>query len=185
MLLFSIFFLILKEDEWRDFEEEGRNIDYSGLKIQNLQVNDDEDYSGTDNDGADPDGEDADGERGAWKKVAGESVPTNNKSVPETDDGGKKKGTLSTASGGVYISPALRNQQTLQPIRMKKDTLPDINNEEYFPTLGDAKKEEVRKKKNEPAFEEVKQGARYQRSTDLPTNAPVSVGNRFNQLSDS
>lgn len=38
---------------------------------------------------------------------------------------------------------------------------------------------------NEPAFEEVKQGVRYQRSSYLPTNAPVSVGNRFNQLSDS
>lgn len=148
-------------------------------------MNDDEDYSGTDNDGVDADGEDADGERGAWKKVSAESISTNNKSAPETDDGGNKKGTLSAASAGVYISPALRNQQTLQPIRMKRDALPDINNEEYFPTLGDAKKEEVRKKKNEPAFEEVKQGARFQQSSDLPTNAPVSVGNRFNQLSES
>lgn len=164
-------------------------------------MNDDDDYSGTDIDGGDLDGEDGDGDRGAWKKMAAEANAnanatanananatvnsTNSKKVEETDDG-KKKGALASSSSGVYISPALRQQQqAFLPVRLKKDALPDINNEEYFPTLGAAKMEEIRKKKNEPAFEEVKQGARYQRSSDLPTNAPVSVGNRFNQLADS
>lgn len=95
-----------------------------------------------------------------------------------------KKG-LSASSTGRYVSPALRQHQMLAPVRLKKDALPDISNAELFPTLGDAKKEELRKKKNEPAFEEVRSGARYQRSSDLPTNAPVSIGNRYNSLADS
>lgn len=69
--------------------------------------------------------------------------------------------------------------------RLKKGVAPDLANEEYFPTLGAAKPEEQKKKKNEPAFEEVKHGGRVTRSAELQTNAPVSIGNRFNSLADS
>lgn len=180
---------VAEEDEWRDFEEEGRK-DYTGLKIQNIEINDDDYYSGSDGDGGDGDGEDGDNEKGAWKKVsapeggaaAAASKSNSSKSADATDTA--KKG-LSASATGRYISPALRQQQLLAPIRLKKDALPDISNEELFPTLGDAKKEELRKKKNEPAFEEVKSGARFQRSSDLPTNAPVSIGNRYSGLADS
>lgn len=161
-------------------------------------MNDDDYYSGSDGEGGDGDGEDGDKDKGAWKKVSGggggsgsaaaEKAAADAKSNENADsDSTKKKAGLATSSTGRYISPALRNQQSslLAPVRLKKDALPDINNQEYFPTLGDAKKEELRKKKNEPAFEEVRQGARYQRSSDLPTNAPVSIGNRYNSLADS
>lgn len=121
--------------------------------------------------------------------MAGESN-TNNKnnnndaSASATTANSKSK-NLASASNGRYISPAMRLGQSLQAVRLKRDALPDINNQEYFPTLGDAKKEELRKKKNEPAFEEVRSGARYQRSSDLANNAPVSVGNRYTSLADS
>lgn len=68
---------------------------------------------------------------------------------------------------------------------MRKGVLPDIHNEEYFPVLGAAKPEEVKKKRIDPGFEEVKHGGRAQRSTDLSSTAPVSIGNRFNSLADS
>lgn len=180
-------YLSHQEDEWREFEEEERNVDFTGLKIQNVQLNDDEFYSGSDADGGDGDGEDGDGEKGAWKKMqaAGSSATDAKVNSQAESDSSKKKPGLSATSTGVYVSPALRQQQPLMAMRLKKDALPDINNEEYFPTLGDAKKEELRKKKNEPAFEEVKQGARFQRSSDLATNAPVSIGNRYNSLADS
>lgn len=192
---FSFFFLLTKidseqEDEWRDFEEE-RGRDYTGLKIQNIELNDDDYYSGSDGDGGEGDGEDGDGEKGAWKKPSGPegaaaaaAASKANSSKPAESADSAKKG-LSASSTGRYVSPALRQQQTLLPVRLKKDALPDISNEELFPTLGDAKKEELRKKKNEPAFEEVRSGARFQRSSDLPTNAPVSIGNRYNSLADS
>lgn len=169
----------MAEDEWKDFKEEERK-DYSGLKIGQLQIHDDENYSGTDGDGADDgDGEDGDGERsGPWRKVAAEA---NLNTIQESEE---KEKVVANPSN-VYISPALRNQQALRPIRLKKDALPDIHNEEYFPTLGAAKIEDLKKKKNEPAFEEVKHGGRYQRSSDLSTNAPVAIGNRYNSLADS
>lgn len=175
----------MQEDEWRDFEEESRK-DYTGLKIQNIELNDDDYYSGSDGDGNDGDGEDGDGEKGAWKKPSGPegAAAAAKSSSSKPAEPAEKKG-LSASSTGRYVSPALRNQQMLAPVRLKKDALPDISNEELFPTLGDAKKEELRKKKNEPAFEEVRSGARYQRSSDLPTNAPVSIGNRYNSLADS
>lgn len=73
----------------------------------------------------------------------------------------------------------------LKATKLKKGVLPDINNEELFPVLGSAKPEEVKKKRPEPGFEEVRHGGRMQRSSDLQTNAPVSVGNRFGSLEDS
>lgn len=75
--------------------------------------------------------------------------------------------------------------QEQQKTRLKKGVLPDIHNQEYFPVLGSAKPEEVKKKKPDPGFEEVKHGSRVQRSQEMSTNAPVSIGNRFNSLSDS
>lgn len=140
-------------------------------------MNDDDDYSGTDGDGGDNDGDDMDGEHGAWKKM--DSNATN--SSKEVDSAAVAAAASKKKPTGAYVPPAMK-QSLLQPVRLKKDALPDINNEEYFPTLGDAKKEELRKKKNEPAFEEVKHGRPVQRSTDLATNAPVSVGNRYNSL---
>lgn len=46
-----------------------------------------------------------------------------------------------------------------------------------------AKPEPIKKK--DGTFEEVKHGSRAQKVSDLTTNAPVSVGNRFNSLGDS
>ncbi|XP_055320865.1 protein CDV3 homolog [Sitodiplosis mosellana] len=174
-----------EEDEWRDFAEAERNVDYTGLKIQNVQLNDD-DYSGSDGEGSDGDGEDGDGDKGAWKKVSGGGAEgkANSQAEKESSKSQKAASGLAASSTGRYVSPALR-APSLMPMRLKRDALPDINNEEYFPTLGDAKKEELRKKKNEPAFEEVKSGARFQRESDLSTNAPVSIGNRYTSLADS
>lgn len=154
------------------------------MKIQNLQLDDENQYASTDGDDGDGDGEDGDNERGAWKKMAGEPNSNNSKTTDDSAASSKSK-NLAATSNGRYVSPAMRQGQLLQAVRLKKDALPDINNQEYFPTLRDAKKEELRKKKNEPAFEEVRSGARAQRSSELSKNAPVSVGNRYNSLADS
>lgn len=151
-----------------------------------MELNDDDYEFSDEGEGGDGTGEDGETDKGAWKKVAGEGkVKAAAAAAAAESDSSKKTAAsgLATSSTGRYISPALR--QTLGGGPLKRDALPDINNEEYFPTLGDAKKEELRKKKNEPASEEVKQGARFQRSSDLPTNAPVSIGNRYNSLADS
>jgi len=170
----------VKEDEWEDFKEEEQR-DYTGLKIGQLQITDDSDIS---EGGADGDGEDDENRErksGPWKKVAegsSSSAPAKEPVVaPPPDKGNVPK---------LYISPAMRNQQaTLKPINLRKGALPDLANEELFPTLGSVRPEDLKKKKNEPAFEEVKHGSRFQRASDLPTNAPVIIGNRYNSLADS
>lgn len=62
-------------------------------------------------------------------------------------------------------------------------TAPDITNTEFFPTLSAARPEEQRKKKNEPAFEEVRHGGRFQRVQETAA-APVAATNRFQSLDD-
>lgn len=62
-------------------------------------------------------------------------------------------------------------------------TAPDITNTEFFPTLSAARPEEQRKKKNEPAFEEVRHGGRFQRVQETAVT-PVAATNRFQSLDD-
>lgn len=128
------------------------------------------DYSEGDGD----DNEDEVGERrkaGPWNKGDGPKEPQPQQPKPEPQP----------EKSNVYVSPMMR-QQSLKPIILRKGAAPDLANEEFFPTLGSVRPEELKKKKNEPAFEEVKQGARYQRSSDLQANAPVAVGNRYAAL---
>ena len=68
--------------------------------------------------------------------------------------------------------------------KIRSRAAPDITNADYFPTLGAARPEEQRKKKNEPAFEEVRHGGRVQRVQETAATAPSSVTNRFQTLDD-
>lgn len=166
------------EDEWREFKEERK--DYSGLKIGQMQIKDDySDYS--DDNGEENEGGDVSKGRktGPWNK--GSAKKETEQQPPQQP----KPEPVQPEKSKLYISPALRNQANqplLRPINLRKGAAPDLANEEYFPTLGSVRPEDIKKKKNEPAFEEVKNGGRYQRSSDLPTNAPVAVGNRYGAL---
>ncbi|EDW49285.1 protein CDV3 homolog isoform X1 [Drosophila sechellia] len=195
------------EEEWKEFEEEQRK-DYSGLKIGQLSTissarsrtaqessesqaarvpsapdggnynEDDEDSNGYDN-------AEVNKERvghGPWKKV----VPAEEvMQIPVPVE-------VEKPSSKTYVSPALRYSQqagsglgggptggALRPRR----AAPDITNTEFFPTLSAARPEEQRKKKNEPAFEEVRHGSRFQRVQES-TAAPVAASNRFQSLDD-
>lgn len=161
------------EEEWKEFEEEQRK-DYSGLKIGQLTLNDDDEQSQTEGDEDEGDDESNPGNDvkrsggGPWKKVIPAEEVTQ---IPMVQP---------------YISPALRNSQGFGSSRIVKPrnrTAPDITNADYFPTLGAARPEEQRKKKNEPAFEEVRHGGRLQRVKEV-TAAPVSVANRFQSLEE-
>lgn len=171
------------EEEWKEIEVERK--DYSGLKIGQLTINEDEQNQQDDGDSNDDEENEANDNynvydskgNGPWKKV-----------IPAEEVTQIPMPATTPASGGssVYISPALRNSQNVSALRMnkrRKGTAPDITNEDYFPTLGAARPEEQKKKKNEPAFEEVRHGSRVQRVQE-PTAAPVSVGNRFKSLED-
>lgn len=197
MFIFSPHFCVcgiaqqpVPEDEWRDFEEEGRK-DYSGLKLGQLQTKDDfSDFSEADNDGDDGEGGEHSGKSGPWNKGSSEASNAQKESAAAAAATAAAAASAAAAQqpakSTLYVSPALRNlQNPLKPINLRKGALPDLGNEELFPTLGSVRPEDLKKKKNEPAFEEVKHGGRFQRSSDLPTNAPVTIGNRYGTLSDS
>lgn len=99
-------FQAVNEDEWKDYKEEERK-DYTGLKLGQLQISDDDQLDG-DAEGAEYG---SDGEinsesqdktkSGPWKKVEEEAEkPVKKEPVQE-------KAPVSS----VYISPALRNAQ--------------------------------------------------------------------------
>lgn len=173
----------LVEDEWKEIEEEQRK-DYSGLKIGQLTMNDDEDDSGSEgqNEDGGNDGninyESSSKRSGGrpWKKVIpAEEVTQIPMEMPKP-------------ASKVYISPALRAAQQgmgpgLKP-KIRNKNAPDITNADFFPTLGAARPEEQRKKKNEPAFEEVRHGGRVQRVKEQ-TAAPTAAANRFQSLDEA
>lgn len=102
LLVVLVFVFFQVEDEWKEIEEEQRK-DYSGLKIGQLTLNDDDEE--TDSEGQDEDGE-SDGNQnnesskrsggGPWKKVIpAEEVTQIPMEMPKP-------------ASKVYVSPALR-----------------------------------------------------------------------------
>ncbi|XP_022224537.2 protein CDV3 homolog [Drosophila obscura] len=194
------------EEEWNEVEPEQRK-DYSGLKIGQLSSNsareseearaarvaaandagnydedDDDDSNGYENVQGGKSGGGGGGGGGGkkpWKKlIAAEDVTQ----IPVPVE-------VEKSSSKPYISPALRYSQIsglgsgIGGGPRTRRTAPDITNTEFFPTLSAARPEEQRKKKNEPAFEEVRHGGRFQRVQE-PTSAPVAATNRFQSLDD-
>ncbi|KAH8400972.1 hypothetical protein KR009_002278 [Drosophila setifemur] len=189
------------EEEWKEFEQEQRK-DYSGLKIGQLSAkpvhdSDSKRIPSAPKDGSDDEEEsngygNADGSndkstgKKQWKKV----IPAEEvMQIPVPVEVVEK-----SSSSKVYVSPALRYSQQAGSgmssggigggggLRTRR-AAPDITNTEFFPTLSAARPEEQRKKKNEPAFEEVRHGGRYQRVQET-TTAPVAATNRFQSLDD-
>lgn len=177
-------------DEWKEFEEDDVQKDYSNLKIGQLVISEEEqnqlnDYDGGSEGQSDGEGNSENSDRrpsGPWNKSnSSEQHPAQPAQVEEV----KSKSTSS-----VYVSPAFKHQVGSQSLsgaaaRNRNRVAPDLSNEEYFPSLGATTKAELlAKKKIDANFEEVKHGGRLQRATDLPSNAPVTIGNRFNSLAD-
>ncbi|XP_065370280.1 protein CDV3 homolog isoform X2 [Calliphora vicina] len=171
------------EDEWKEIEEEQRK-DYSGLKIGQLNVNDEDDE--TDSEGQDDDGE---GDGNQYNESSKRSGGRPWKKVIPAEEVTQIPMEMPKPVSKVYVSPALRAaQQGLggsgMKTKLRNKAAPDITNADFFPTLGAARPEEQRKKKNEPAFEEVRHGMRVQRVKEQ-TVAPSAATNRFQSLDEA
>ncbi|EDS45212.1 conserved hypothetical protein [Culex quinquefasciatus] len=171
------------EEEWKEFEEERK--DYSGLKLTQLNITEEEyqqGHYGGDDGGATPrenDGERTGADRAeqkagaAWKK-------------PGADGGDQQQQQTAAAAlaaapraaSSLYVSPAMKNLR----VKGKKGVAPDLKNEEFFPTLGTEQPDPTKSKKD-GTFEEVKHGGRV-RPSDMPSAAPLSVRNQFTTLSN-
>ncbi|XP_046682172.1 protein CDV3 homolog [Homalodisca vitripennis] len=203
---------LIQEDEWKDFEEEKK--DYTGLKIQNITLNEQE------NNEAESE-LDGDEEGGMEENEAGEMVPRRKVTSgpwkvvaqPQTQDdstNGEGERTQEeevvrvplrsggTLSGGAYIPPNLRNQpppMAFTSSRIQKPkTAPDVNSETMFPTLSAATSAEPtgawgrKLKRDEVGFEEVRKSkshsSRYMDTSARMTPNKLSLGNKFGALTD-
>lgn len=189
-----------EEEEWGEFEQE-KERDYSGLKIQKLQIQDSEDDFG------DESGEtelNEEGEvikkepAGPWNKI--NAQPTINVKVKEAV---VEIPTPNTA-GGVYIPPSKRNQPaggsssssasaSRSRIGKKEKGAPDLNNQEFFPTLSAAvaiEQNNLKLKKfeqTERGFTEAKPSRSHcNRNAVVPGHEGphLHLGNKFNALSN-
>jgi len=172
-------------EQWSDFQEE-KETDYSGLKIQNLEIVENEN-GGT---GADSqneeDGEDGSGQQGPWKRP--QAAPQPEPVKQEVEVPVEVPVAAAPASGG-YIPPHLRSAQAVKVVPRAagrgRRGAPDLKNEENFPSLAAGMSGEVSVQKLEWAkkgFESVKSGA--SRTAGQNSEAPkITMGNRFDALS--
>lgn len=188
-----------EDDEWKEFEEEKK--DYTGLKIGNLQI---------EGEGMSGEGEEEE-EQEMEENEAGEMVPkrkvqsgpwkmVNQPTAPETSEPQvvEKRPEAPTGSSS-YVPPHLRNQPK-EPShaspRSKNKAAPDINSEEYFPSLSAAKSIEPtgawgRRRRDEGSFEEVRNSKSHSsRYSDMATKMSaggagpkLNLGNKYGALS--
>lgn len=191
----------VEEEEWGEFEQE-KERDYSGLKIQKLQIQDSEDDYG------DECGEtelNEEGEiikkepAGPWNKINAQPTPT----AVKVKEAAVEIPTPNT-SGGVYIPPTRRLQSaggssssssaaSKSRTGKKEKGAPDLSNQEYFPTLSAAvaiEQNNYKLKKfeqTERGFTEAKPSRSHSnRNAVVPGHEGphLHLGNKFNALSN-
>lgn len=184
-----------EEDEWKEVEEE-KEVDYSGLRIANLQVSEKEgeesEEQGADN--AEEDEEDGEGrekregQQGPWKASSQSTVtPTEvmaeepPKPKEESKPTGKyippgQRAAAAAAASGATPSP------TVPSHLRKKKVAPNIKSEEDFPTLGGAPGK-PQPDSDPRSFEKVQHGGR-QMEDPSKVMQQLSLGNKFSALQD-
>lgn len=129
---------IVQEEEWGEFEQE-KERDYSGLKIQKLQIQDyEEDEENYEEQELDEEGEVIRREPvGPWNKT-GAQQPSSNVKAKEP----APVEVLPNTTGGVYIPPSKRMGSGVSTnksrLGKKEKGAPDVSNELSFPSLSAA-----------------------------------------------
>jgi len=170
-------------EQWSDFQEE-KETDYSGLKIQNLEIQEVPE-TGADSQNEE-DGEDGSGQQGPWKRpqAAPQQPEKQEVEIPVPEP------VVAAPASSGYVPPHLRTSAVKVVPRAGvagrgRRGAPDLKNEENFPSLAAGMSGEVSVQKLEWAkkgFESVKSGA--SRSAGQNSEAPkITMGNRFDALS--
>lgn len=166
------------EDEWEEYEHEKKR-DYSGLKIQRLQIQEEEENPECFEEEELKDEAEV---IGPWNRSNTESCQEveTNKIVPQ---GGLVK-------QGIYVPPNKRHNSALSAKKKDKREALDLNNEASFPTLSAATVIEQHAFKVK-RFEQQQHGfiqqkpSRSQSSRNISEDRGhrLSLGNKFNALS--
>lgn len=187
--------VISKEEdaEWNDFESEEK--DYSGLKIQNLQIcakdDEEENEEREPNSDSDEDGEKESGEKGPWNKANAEPAAAVEMIHEVPVPVAKKEEAAAQSSvvkSGKYVPPNLRKQmENPEPVKRvpkSKKVAPNIHNQEEFPTLGaNPVPQEIDMDPRQ--FERVRQGGRSEDAHQKHSAPRLELGNKYGALSNT
>ncbi|XP_053322315.1 protein CDV3 homolog [Spea bombifrons] len=164
-----------EDDEWKDFEQ--KEVDYSGLRIQSLQIGnekEDDDMDKKEEQGADWEeagGSGSDKTSGPWNKAATVQPPENIAAeAPEP-----------VQSSGVYRPPAAR--ASAPPRRQGP---PEIYSDAQFPSLQSTAKhiESRRDKEIEKTFEMVKHKNRAREEAAKNQAVRLQLDNQYAVLGE-
>lgn len=178
-----------EDQEWNDYEQETEK-DYSGLRIQNLQIKSDEDDDmenelNPENDENNEGGERRENNVGPWNKTGRSTTPPP-PPVPKEEELPSPTTEENPKTIGRYVPPGQRGQSTsLTPtearmarIRNSKKEAPNIHCEVDFPSLGGAVNDIEGKD-----FERVRSG---NRNLEDPSNhsLQLKLNNKYKALQD-
>ncbi|XP_068205747.1 protein CDV3 homolog isoform X2 [Palaemon carinicauda] len=177
-----------EEEEWNDFEDD-KDKDLTNLKINKLQIEDEEDNGGGSADDDCEKGEHGDKRDGVWKTESMQQPAPAAPPVVTVEPEEKGRPMVGNSS---YVPPHMRNVSASplpKSTPRRNKTAPDINNEMAFPSLSDAQAANPmgawgKKRFNNEGFESVRHGSTRVMAED---HAPpkLSTANRFDALSDN
>nr|XP_032831516.1 protein CDV3 homolog [Petromyzon marinus] len=175
---------VKEEEEWKEFEQ--KEADYSGLRIQALQISEENveeegGLEGKEDKDSDGEGTARDSERssGVWSRQGGQAQPTAPaaKVAAEALD---VKGVV----GGVYRPPGARSGSAATPRRGPQKP-PEITSESQFPSLQAAAMVETKREKElEKTFETVKHRGRAREDGQRAKGVDLELGNQFAVLGE-
>ncbi|XP_044311975.1 protein CDV3 homolog isoform X2 [Varanus komodoensis] len=165
-----------EEDDWKEFEQE-EIVDYSGLRVQSMQISEKDDDEGEKkeepSDNSEEPGGCVDKVSGPWNK----SAPTQQTTVVETVESPEP-----VQSSGVYRPPGAREGRT----RKVPQGPPEIYSDTQFPSLqSTAKHVDTRKDKEmEKSFEVVKHKTRGRDEVSKTQATKLQLDNQYAVLGD-
>ncbi|XP_037136250.1 protein CDV3 homolog isoform X1 [Syngnathus acus] len=168
-----------EDEEWKEFEQ--KEVDYSGLRLQALQISDEKDEEDYDDEEQDEDGDvlivaGGDKMSGPWNKSSSAPAPVAPVEEVETVD--------SKAPGGVYRPPGARFSSSK---RAQTQGPPEIFSDTQFPSLmATGKHVETRKDREmEKTFEVVKHKGRGREDGNATATVQhLQLDNQFAVLGD-
>ncbi|XP_066484232.1 protein CDV3 homolog isoform X1 [Tiliqua scincoides] len=163
-----------EEDDWKEFEQE--EIDYSGLRVQSMQISEKDDEEGEKRedprDNSEEPGGGMDKSSGPWNRSAPTQTP-----VAEIIENPEP-----VQSSGVYRPPGARETRT----RKAPQGPPEIYSDTQFPSLqATAKHVDTRKDKEmEKSFEVVKHKTRGRDEVSKTQATKLQLDNQYAVLGD-
>ncbi|CAN9506416.1 unnamed protein product [Ophioblennius macclurei] len=177
---------VVKDEEWKEFEQ--KEVDYSGLRLQALQISDEKEEEEYEKEEVGEDGEiilvSADKVSGPWNKQGGAPPPNATAAAaaaaPPPDEDPE---VPEVKPAGVYRPPGARQNPTR---RAPTQGPPEIYSDAQFPSLlSTAKHVETRKDREmEKTFEVVKHKTRGREESGGASMQHLQLDNQYAILGD-